>query len=109
MVLGSEYKLKYDMNENFILDLDKFRITTLCGKYRNISDIIDIDTLSNNVFLIKYNEQQENDSSIKTEITLILDLNFNNQKIIQTYYDVENNFTTLKTSSKKDLIVLTTD
>jgi hypothetical protein len=109
LIFNSKGKVKIEVNENFILDLKEFKISTSCGNYKSVSNITKIDTLSKNVFLIKYNEGPKNDPSIKTEITFILDVNKNNQKIIQSFFDVEDNFSTLKTSSKYDLIVLTTN
>jgi hypothetical protein len=108
LLFKSQTKFKNKVNQNFIIDFKEMLITTVDGKYKVIDSILRLDTLSNGLFELKYKEGSKNPSSNKY-ITLILDTNLEKRKIIQSFYDSDDNFSLLKVSKKNDLIMLTTN
>jgi hypothetical protein len=108
LLFKSQTKFKNKVNQNFIIDFKEMLITTVDGKYKVIDSILRLDTLSNGLFELKYKEGSKNPSSNKY-ITLILDTNLEKRKIIQSFYDSDDNFSLLKVSKKDDLIILTTN
>jgi len=108
LLFKSQTKFKNKVNQNFIIDFKEMLITTVDGKYKVIDSILRLDTLSNGLFELKYKEGSKNPSSNKY-ITLILDTNLEKRKIIQSFYDSDDNFSLLKVSKKDDLIMLTTN
>ena len=94
-----------DVNQTFMIELDKKIITTKLGKYKSIDKILSIDTISGNVINIKYNEGSSDPSS-KIYISLTINLNKNEKSIKQFYFEKDYNSTTLKFANKYNLVIL---
>lgn len=94
-----------DINQTFIIDFDKKIITTKLGKFKSVDKILSIDTISDNVINIKYNEGSSNPSS-KIYISLTINLNKNEKSVRQFYFEKDYNSTTLKFANKNSLLIV---
>ena len=97
--------LNIDINQTFMIEFDKKIITTKLGKFKSIDKILSIDTISDNVINIKYNEGSSDPSS-KIYISLTINLNKNEKSIKQFYFEKGYNSTTLKLANKNNLLIV---
>ncbi len=88
-----------DINQTFMIEFDKKIITTKIGKFKSIDKILSIDTISYNVFNIKYNEGSSDPSS-KIYISLTINLNKNEKSVKQFYFEKDYNSTTFSGPKK---------
>jgi len=102
-LLGNGFNI--DINQTFMIDFDKKIITTKLGKFKSVDKILSIDTISYNVFNIKYNEGSSDPSS-KIYISLTINLNKNEKSVKQFYFEKDYNSTTLKFANKNNLLIL---